>query len=249
MRRWRGLLVPAALLLLWQLGVEASDTMAPPDRVLRAGAAALTDGTLLLATAETLAVVAAGLALGAGAGLLAGIALGLVPWAARLFRAPVEVLRPLPSVALIPLALLAFGFGPAMGVSIVAFATFWPTLVLAEAAVRGVDRQLLDVARALQLGAAARIGKVVLPAAAPRLLVALRLAVGVALVVAVTVEIAANPQGLGYALTIAQQSLRPDLMLACLLWLGLLGWAINRGLVALERGLLARRRLVPPEAA
>jgi NitT/TauT family transport system permease protein len=249
MRRWRGLLVPAALLLTWQLGVDASDTMAPPGHVLHAGAAALANGTLLRATAQTLAVVVAGLAVGAGAGLLAGIALGLVPWAARLFRAPVEVLRPLPSVALIPLALLAFGFGPAMGISIVAFATFWPTLVLAEAAVRGVDRQLLDVARALQLGAVARIGKVVLPAAAPRLLVALRLAVGVALVVAVTVEIAANPQGLGHALTIAQQSLRPDLMLACLLWLGLLGWSLNRGLVALERGLLARRRLVPPDAA
>lgn len=249
MRRWRGALVPVALLLLWQASVEASDSMAPPLAVLRAAAAALADGSLLVATAETLLVVGGGLLFGGGAGLLAGIALGLLPWAARLFRAPVEVLRPLPSVALIPLALLAFGFGPALGVSVVAFATFWPTLVLSEAAVRGVDRQLLDMARALQLGAVARVVKVVLPAAAPRLLVALRLAIGVALVVAVTVEIAVNPQGLGYVLTISQQSLRPDLMLACLFWVGLLGWSLNHGIVTLERRLLARGRVVPAEAA
>jgi NitT/TauT family transport system permease protein len=75
----------------------------------------------------------------------------------------------------------------------------------------------------------------VLPAALPRVFVAFRLCVGVALVVAVTVEIAANPQGLGYALMTAQQSLQPDLMFALLLWIGLLGWALSAALLALQR--------------
>jgi len=59
-------------------------------------------------------------------------------------------------------------------------------------------------------------------------------------VVAVTVEIAANPRGLGYGMILAQQNLRPELMFALLLWVGMLGWAINAGLLALQRGLFGR---------
>ncbi|MBI0538788.1 ABC transporter permease subunit [Roseomonas sp. KE2513] len=237
----RGVVIPLLLLASWEiafLGQPPSDSLAPPSAVVRAGATALADGSLVVATWETLSVVVSGLLLGGGAGMVAGIVLGLVPALARLARAPVEALRPLPSVALIPLALLVFGFGPAMGASVVAFATFWPMLVLSQGAVGGVDRTLRDVTRALQLGPVARVAKVILPAALPRLVVALRLAVGVALVVAVTVEIAANPQGLGYSLTMAQQGLAPALALAYLVWIGVLGWGLNRILVAAERRLL-----------
>jgi ABC-type nitrate/sulfonate/bicarbonate transport system permease component len=98
---------------------------------------------------------------------------------------------------------------------------------LAQAAARQVEPGLLEVARALELSAWARIRQIVLPAMVPRLFVALRLGVSIALVVAVTVEIAANPHGMGYALMIAQQSLAPDLMLAWLGWIGLVGYLIN----------------------
>ncbi|MGC7969960.1 ABC transporter permease, partial [Salmonella enterica] len=85
----------------------------------------------------------------------------------------------------------------------------------------------LEVSKVIGLSPAQRLWKIVLPAAMPRIFVALRLAAGFALVVAVTVEIAANPQGLGYMLMIAQQTLRPELMLASLFWIGFIGWAVN----------------------
>ena len=113
-------------------------------------------------------------------------------------------------------------------------------LVLAQAAARQVAPQLLEVAAALELSPAQRVRKIVLPAMAPRLFVALRLGVAVALVVAVTVEIAANPSGMGYAMMIAQQSLDPALMLAWLFWIGVVGYAINAGALALQRW-VARR--------
>ena len=68
----------------------------------------------------------------------------------------------------------------------------------------------------------------------PRLFVALRLGVAIALVVAVTVEIAANPSGMGYALIISQQSMEPDLMLAWLFWIGAVGYVINAAALALQ---------------
>jgi ABC-type nitrate/sulfonate/bicarbonate transport system permease component len=245
---WSGIFLIVFLIILWEVAMRMSGivtaSFAPPSLVFVAFLAAMSDGSMLKATVETLLAALIGLAIGTGAGVLGGIGLGLTPLAARAFRAPVETLRTLPSVALIPLSLMAFGFGYPMEYAIIAFATFWPTLILAQAAVTGVDRQLLDVSRALQLGPIARVVKIVLPASMPRLVVALRLAIGISLVVAVTIEIAANPQGLGYGLVIAQQSLNPDLMLAFLVWVGILGWSLNRIIVEVERRLLRNRGVV-----
>jgi ABC-type nitrate/sulfonate/bicarbonate transport system permease component len=240
----RALAIPAGLLglLEWYTRTVAknSDALAPPSAAVRALWRAGLDGSLWQATAFTLGSAALGLLLGAGLGLLAGIALGLAPRLARASFLSIEVLRPVPSVALIPLALLVFGFGLRMEVSVVAFATFWPMLVLSQAAARQVERQLLEVAAALELTAGQRVRKIVLPAMLPRLFVALRLGVAIALVVAVTVEIAANPNGMGYAMMIAQQSLDPALMLGWLFWIAALGYAINAGALLLQQQ-LARR--------
>ena len=145
------------------------------------------------------------------------------------------MLRPVPSVALIPLSMLVFGFGMRMEFAVVAFAVFWPMLVLVQAAARQVDPRLIEVAAALNLSVGARFGKIVLPAIVPRLFVALRLGVAIALVVAVTVEIAANPNGMGYAIMLAQQSLDPALMLAWLFWIAVVGYGINLLALRLQR--------------
>ena len=82
------------------------------------------------------------------------------------------------------------------------------------------------------------------PATLPRVFVALRLAAGVALIVAITIEITVNPVGLGYALMMAGQNLNPGLMLALLLWTGMVGWGLNLLLQATERTLF--RFAAPP---
>ena len=219
---------------------RGSDALAPPSAAVRAFVGAAGDGTLLTATAFTLGSAALGLLIGFTLGLAGGTLLGLSRRAASAAALSVEVARPVPSVALIPLAMLVFGFGLRMEVSVVAFACLWPVLVLTQAAVRQVEPRLLEVARALQLTPWQRFVWIVGPAIVPRLFVALRLGVAIALVVAVTVEIAANPHGMGYALIIAQQSLDPALMLAWLGWVGAVGFAINAAALALQRA-VARR--------
>lgn len=244
---WRGWVLPLAALALAEAALRLrpvqSDAIAPPSAVLPALARALSDGSLLVATWQTLAATLGGLLIGAALGLVAGCGFGLSRRAAARGSLLVELLRPLPSVALIPVAMMVFGFGYQLELFVVAFAVFFPMLVLSQTAVRGVPDRLLEVSRVLGLSVSARIFKIVLPATLPRLFVALRLCVGIALVVAVTTEIASNPQGLGYALLSAQQSLAPDLMLAVLLWLGLLGWSINTGLVGLEKHWFRHQRL------
>ncbi len=247
-RSLQALAFPAVLLAALEVYARtagaASDAIAAPSAAAQAFGRALADGSLLQATAFTLGSAGLGLLIGAVAGVLLGIAFGLLPRAAAMGFLSVEVLRPVPSVALIPLAMLVFGFGLRMEVSVVAFATFWPMLVLAQAAARQVEPRLLEVALALGLSPAQKVAKIVLPAMVPRLFVALRLGVAIALVVAVTVEIAANPHGMGYAIMIAQQSLDPALMLAWLFWIGVVGYAINAGALALQQA-VGRRMGVP----
>jgi sulfonate transport system permease protein len=222
-----------------------SDAIAPPTAAVLALFRAMGDGSLLQATGFTLGSAALGLAVGAVLGIALGIALGLSRRAAQMGFFTIEVLRPIPSVALIPLAMLVFGFGLRMEFSIVAFASFWPMLVLTQAAVQQVEPRLLEVSRVLGLTPAQRSIKIILPAIVPRLFVALRLGVAVALVVAVTVEIAANPNGMGYAMMIAQQSLDPALMLAWLVWIGIVGYSINAAAMKLQRFVALRMGAIP----
>ena len=219
-----------------------SDFLAPPSEIAVAFWTAIMDGTIFKRTAETLRAAMTGLAIGGGSALLLSIVIGLVPPVARLLQFSIEVLRPVPAVALIPVAILTLGFGYAMEISLVAFATFWPVLIYGHAAIVNIEPQLLDVSRVLRLSTVGRVTKIVLPATLPRYFVAFRLATAVSLIVAVTVEIAANPLGIGYELMTASQSLRPDLMFAMVLWVGLVGWTLNSVL------LFAQRRLFGPAA-
>jgi NitT/TauT family transport system permease protein len=237
-------LLPILLLLLWEIVMRVkqvqSDSIAPPSQIFVAFWSALFDGTILRRTAETLRAAMLGLALGGGSALVLSIVLGLIPPAARLAQFTIEVLRPVPAVALIPVAILTLGFGYGMEIALVAFAAFWPVLIYGHAAIVNIDQQLLDLGKVLRLKAFARVTKIVLPATLPRYFVAFRLATAVSLIVAVTVEIAANPLGIGYELMQASQSLHPDLTFALVLWIGLVGWALNTVL------LFAQRRLFGP---
>jgi ABC-type nitrate/sulfonate/bicarbonate transport system permease component len=243
-KNWRGWVLPAIVVaaseILIRLTITDSDVLVPPSRIVAASAVAMADGSLLHATFETLAAAAGGLALGGGVGLVLGILLGISRTAFEVTFLAIEILRPIPAIALIPIAMLIFGFGFRMEISIVAIASLWPVLILSQNAVANVPAVLLEVARSLCLRRLRIIVSIILPAAAPELFTAARLAAAYALVVAVTVEIFANPQGLGYGLIVSQQMLRPETMLAMLFWVGLIGWGMNAVFLQLHRTFFVR---------
>lgn len=245
----KGLILPVALIASAEVAgrmvdLSHSNSLALPSAIAVAFFGAVADGSLIVATRDTLVSVFAGLAIGGTLGLALGILLGMLPTADRLLEVTIESIRPIPPIAVLPIALIALGFGYRLEVAIVAFACLWSPLILARSAVRDVEPRLIEVSRALRLTTAARITKIVIPAALPRIFVAFRLAAGIALIVAVTVEIAINPIGLGFGIMTAQQALRPDLMLAYLVWLGILGFALNGALVLAQQWLFGRAAVV-----
>jgi NitT/TauT family transport system permease protein len=244
MKTLKALVLPAAFLAFWEIGMRVSgiesDSLARPSQIALAFYGAVIDGTIAHRTAETLFSAVMGLLIGGGLALFFSILLGLVPAFARLMRFSIEVLRPIPPVALIPVAMLIFGFGFPMEVTLCAFACFWPVAIYGHSAIANIDPQLLEVSRVLRLSTAGRVMKIVLPAALPRYFVAFRLSAAVALIIAVTVEIAINPLGVGFELMKASQSLHPDRMFAMLLWIGLIGGGLNASLLFAQRRLFGR---------
>jgi NitT/TauT family transport system permease protein len=231
-------LVPLAVLGTIELAMRGtgvrSDGLALPSQVATALVGLVADGEIFLRTAETVGAIGIGVPVGGALGLLLGVWLGLSPRAAQLASLSIELFRPIPPVAIFPLMLLIYGLGIRMEAAIIAFACFWPMLLLTRDAVLAVEPRLVEVARMLGLPRRKQITKIALPAAIPRIFTAVRLTLGIALIVAVTTEIAANPIGLGYAIISAGFSLRPDAMYALLIWLAILGWLLNASLIALQ---------------
>jgi sulfonate transport system permease protein len=165
-------------------------------------------------------------------GLFFGIALGLSPRARTYCLASIEVLRPLPGIAFVPVAILIFGFSLQTELMVIVIPTIWPVLINTVGAFAAIPPRLRDVAQAFRLSSARAIISVFAPAAAPGILVGFRLSMALALIMAVAVEMIGNPTGLGYAVVREASALRPNFMFAYIVIIGILGVALNSLLVA-----------------
>jgi ABC-type nitrate/sulfonate/bicarbonate transport system, permease component len=194
-------------------------------------------GTAELWTAVGQTVTGAGLGLGLAAlvAIPLGIVIGLSDLLYRLTRALVEFLRPVPSVALIPLAVLLFGTQIGSKLLLVVYAATWPLLINVVYGVRDTDPVATDTARAYRLGRLARIRYVTVPSTLPYLLTGIRLSAAVALILAVTAELVIGSPGLGQVIVQAQAAGAVALTYALIVVSGLLGLAVNLLTRAVER--------------
>jgi ABC-type nitrate/sulfonate/bicarbonate transport system permease component len=181
---------------------------------------------------------AVGLGLAALLAVPLGMLLGSLEPAYRAVRAVIEFLRPIPSVALIPAAVLIFGIGMGMKVFLVAFAAFWPILFQAIYGVRDVPPALKETARAYGLGPLARFLRIIIPSTAPYIATGLRISSAIALILAVTAELVVGAGGLGRAIMLAQTAAAIPRMYALIAATGILGWLLNEAFQTAESRLL-----------
>ena len=198
-----------------------------PSAVAGRAVTLLASGELTGDLLHTLRVTLLGWLLASALGVGLGLLLGLSETAWRSSMASIEVMRAIPPVSLVPVALLVFGFSIRMELMIIVFVSAWPVLVNTIDGVRGVGDDLLDVARMMRFSSNRRVRRIVVPAAMPTILVGLRLGLSLSLVLAVVAEMLGNPAGLGNALVRAQQALQPEEMFAYVFAVGLLGVGLN----------------------
>lgn len=238
-------------LLLWELaplaGLVSPRAIPPLHEVLASLAAAFADTRFWIALGDTLITWVIGFAMAAVAAIVIGTIVGLVPFLRRATHTTIEFLRPIPSVAIIPLAILLFGLQREAALVIVVFATFWQVLIQVLYGVADVDTVARDTARSFGLGRAARLRYVVLPTALPYLVTGLRLGGTVALILTITAEMVILNPGLGYRLNLYRSAGDAPGVYAMVVVAGMLGLLINVVLRLAERRVLAWHHSVRAE--
>jgi NitT/TauT family transport system permease protein len=239
----RGLAGLAVLALLSEIlgraGIVHRDYLPPASAILGRAVGLAGDDYFLTNVVSTLKAWALGLAIAVAGGVPAGLVLGSVPVLNTAVRAVVEFLRPIPSVALIPLVSLILGVGQTTEVTLIVYAAAWPVLFNTIYGLQDVDPVAKETMRTFGFGRLEVIWRVSLPSAAPFIATGIRLAAAVALILAVGTEILSGfGQGLGTFIAQAQQTVDGTKdVLAGTVWTGVLGLLVNLVLVQGERRL------------
>jgi ABC-type nitrate/sulfonate/bicarbonate transport system permease component len=236
--RLLGLLLIGSLLLTWELSVRTGAVQAITwpafSSVVVALSRQLLGGELLGEMLVTLERLFVGYALAVVVGVGLGVLMGYFKFFFNLLEPLVESLRPIPSPAYLPMAILFLGIGDLMKVVLSALACVFPILVNTYSGVRGVDPVQIQTARTFGLGSWATIRTVVLPAAAPFIAAGMRTSLAVALIVSIIAEMVASTNGVGYYILQTQRSFRVPEMYAGMVALGILGYALNRVFLLVE---------------
>ncbi len=242
MRRWPGFLLIVVVLAAWEYAsaIRLIDPVSMPRVSVIASAWLKTvhGGALLHAMLPTLGRIFAGFALAAAIAVPLGLLMGSIPMIYRLLEPITELIRPIPSSAYIPVAILFLGIDNEMKVFVIAVACLFPILLNTYGGVRGIDPVLIDTGRTFGLSRARALRQIVLPAALPNILTGMRISLGIALIVAVVAEMIAGNSGIGYFILDMQRIFRVPEMFAGIFTLGVLGFAINFAFLKIEGRLL-----------
>ena len=241
LRRGAGIVI---FLALWQLAAWAaaarSGTFAAlfpgPLAVAVEGVRLLRSGELVRHAAASLGRVLVGLGAGSTVGILMGYLMGTRAWARDILEPVVELLRPIPPLAWIPLAILWLGIGLADQAFIIFLGCVFPILLNTYEGVRSIEPRYLEASRVLGADDSTTWRRVVVPATLPHVLTGLRVGAGVAWMCLVAAELQGvrTGYGLGYMMVVAQDVARADRIMVGMMSIGILGYLMNRGMRGLE---------------
>ena len=251
---WPGWIVFALVLLIWEFGSRnnpALQSYLPPvSRILSSLGELILSGRIVSHLMITVSRFLQGYLLAASIAVILGTVLGYFRLAHSLFEAVIEFLRPMPSVAIIPVAVLLLGISDAMIVAVTVYASIWPVLINTIDGVRHLERTLIDTGRTFGLNRRQILWLVVLPAAAPYILTGLRISLSIALILVTTAEMIAGSKGLGFFILDQERSMNSGNMYAGVILVSVLGYLLNRLFVLCEgwamnwrRGMLARESI------
>ncbi|WP_374074345.1 ABC transporter permease [Bdellovibrio bacteriovorus] len=259
----KGFWVPATILVVWELvvrfgGVNPQVLPAPSAVVIKwyeylkpyeaydpaqgSYIAWLFSGELIRDLLSSLYRVAVGFLIGAGLALPLGLLMGASTHVYDYFNPLIQVLRPIPPIAFIPLAILWFGLGDPPAVFLISLGAFFPVLMNTIVGVRAVDSIYIRAARNLGANPRVMFIKVILPAAMPYILSGVRIGIGTGFICMIVAEMIAVNNGLGYRILEAREFFWSDKIIAGMFSIGLLGLAIDTGVSRLNNYLLRWHR-------
>ncbi len=242
------LIFPALVLLAWQIATASGQLkIVPPPREVAVMMWDFAFGgiyddafsaTLHIHMLESMRRVYGGFALAAVVAIPLGLLIGRIKVVRQMLDPTIQILRPIPVTAWLPLSMIFFGLGPSSAISLVFLGAFYPILLNTVFGVRHVDPKLFEAAAMLGCSGSAMFRRVVLPAALPSIFNGLRLGLGFAWVVIVVGEMTGVPTGLGAAIMDGRTLSRTDLIISGMIVIGVLGFLSDKIVLALNNRLL-----------
>ncbi|WP_179963639.1 ABC transporter permease [Mycobacterium marseillense] len=246
-RKWEivRIVSPLALLAWWQLGsavgVIAQDVLPAPSLIVEAGVELIRNGQLADALQVSTVRVVEGLVLGGVIGVAAGAAVGLSRWLEAIADPPMQMIRALPHLGLIPLFILWFGIGELPKVLLVALGVVFPLYLNTFSAIRQVDPTMVETAQVLGFSFAQRVTRILVPSTAPQVLVGVRQSLAIAWLTLIVAEQINADKGIGFLINNARDFLRIDIIIFGLTIYALLGIVTDAIVRLIERRALRYR--------
>lgn len=238
-----GVLLILAILGLWELssrlGWTSQLTLPPFSSVLATLGQLLLSGELLSELFSSLWRMFVGYVISIVLGVTIGLLMGYFRAIYHLLEPITEVLRPIPSPAYVPIAILFLGIDDGMKIFIISFSAFFPILLNTYSGVRSVDPVQLQTAQTFGVSGFKLLWQVVLPAASPSIFTGMRVSLAVALIVMVIAEMVAASNGIGYFILAAERGFKIREMFAGVITLAIVGYLMNRLFISLENRLMA----------
>lgn len=215
---------PYAVAVRWAAYVAP---LAPYDRAKDFLPVWLFSGEFFIDALSSLYRVTVGFLVGAGLALPLGLIMGTSLLAYRAFNPLLQMLRPIPPIAYIPLAILWFGLGNAPAIFLISLGAFFPVLINTITGVRAVDSVYLRAARNLGASQTTIFRRVILPAATPYIFSGIRVGIGIAFFVVIVAELIAVNEGLGFRIMESREFFWADKVIAGMFSIGLIGLIID----------------------
>ncbi len=236
------LVFPVTLLVLWQVlghyGYISELLFPTPYAIAEAGISLASSGDLWSNIQISVTRALLGFALGGSLGLLFGIAVGLFRRTEKLLDPTIQMIRMIPSLAVVPLFILWFGIGEESKVLLIAKSAFFPLYINTFLGIRNVDNKLFEVARVLGFSRLKQITRLILPAAMPNIILGARLSIGLSWLGLVVAELIASTSGIGYMMSDARQFADTPVVFVGIFIFAVLGLFTDTLLALIERRLL-----------
>lgn len=219
--------VPVILIVVWQIlsniGWISTRTLPAPLTVIESAVHLTTTGELFHHIGDSAVRALLGLGIGGSTGLLLGVLNGIFPIAEKLLDSTVQMLRNIPHLALIPLAIMWFGIGEESKLFLVALGVFFPIYLNTFYGIRHIDPGLIEVGKVYQLTNWYFIWHIILPNALPSILIGLRYALGIMWLTLIVAETISFDSGIGYMAMNAREFMQMDVVVLSILLYALLG--------------------------
>lgn len=238
------IIIPVLFLVAWELAVKfgyLKATLTPPPSVLwKSFIGLLKMGKLQTGLIDSLTRVFTGYIIGSLLGIIIGFLMGIFNVFNKALTLFINILRPIPTIAIIPIFIIIFGIGETTIIAVIVVGAFWPSLLNTYSGVQSTDNKLIELAYTYRVPSAKTLFGIIIPSSMSYVLTGLRLGLGTAWMSVVAAEMLGSSSGMGYMIMIARDMAQAQNMYVEVLIIGLIGLLLDRILLFIQNKLNKR---------